>query len=415
MDNLTHSLAGLFLGEVFYQYSLRNKKEDRKTSEKEEGVSSRRLFLTSSIVANNFPDLDLLYSWILVKPLGYLLHHRGHTHTFITAIPQVLILIAVLFYLWPQARNALSRDRLLLKQVFMTSVVGISFHIFLDSLNSFGVHPFYPFDSNWYYGDLLFIVEPFLWVIFGVSAAITFNNQKYKIVLISLILGLCVLLTMALLISFYSLLALIVLACLLSLNFSPHDVQKAKRISLGLAAFCFMSFLGVQCYFSNQSYKEIKKLLWLAPTEKLIDVALTPQAANPFCWSFVSLVENNSTFYQLKRGYLSILPSLIPTESCRIFGVTETGQKQSSLIWLGSETFEKKKLQKLSDENCYFNAWLRFARMPSFNEWGATDLRYFSKETENFSSLNFDSYSQKECPQLVPGWGYPRQDLLGKN
>ena len=33
----------------------------------------------------------------------------------------------------------------------------------LDFTNSYGVHPFWPVDNRWYYGDAVFIVEPLLW------------------------------------------------------------------------------------------------------------------------------------------------------------------------------------------------------------------------------------------------------------
>ncbi|WP_370466973.1 metal-dependent hydrolase, partial [Salmonella enterica] len=36
-------------------------------------------------------------------------------------------------------------------------------HIALDFTNSYGVHPFWPFDNRWYYGDAVFIVEPLFW------------------------------------------------------------------------------------------------------------------------------------------------------------------------------------------------------------------------------------------------------------
>ena len=42
-------------------------------------------------------------------------------------------------------------------------------HIVADAWNSYGVHPFWPFDNHWYYGDAINIYEPWLWVILGVT------------------------------------------------------------------------------------------------------------------------------------------------------------------------------------------------------------------------------------------------------
>ena len=68
LDNLTHSLAGR---------RPRGGRAARPTSTR----TARRLFLATGVIASNLPDLDLVYTGIAPAPLGYLLHHRGHTHT----------------------------------------------------------------------------------------------------------------------------------------------------------------------------------------------------------------------------------------------------------------------------------------------------------------------------------------------
>jgi ribosomal protein L28 len=44
-----------------------------------------------SILANNAPDLDIVYIGITGGKLGYLLHHRGHTHTLVATLVLVPI------------------------------------------------------------------------------------------------------------------------------------------------------------------------------------------------------------------------------------------------------------------------------------------------------------------------------------
>src|SRR3954469_15804486 len=67
MENLTHSLIGATLAEIALPKSATK--------------TQRTLFYVSGILAANLPDADLLYTSITPAPLGYLLHHRGHTHT----------------------------------------------------------------------------------------------------------------------------------------------------------------------------------------------------------------------------------------------------------------------------------------------------------------------------------------------
>ena len=92
MDNMTHSLVGLALGELV----------DRALpapADPSRGRLRRRLLLATGLLASNFPDLDLVLTPLLPAPLGYLIHHRGHTHTLLYALPQVALLLALLWLL----------------------------------------------------------------------------------------------------------------------------------------------------------------------------------------------------------------------------------------------------------------------------------------------------------------------------
>src|SRR5690606_35988755 len=74
MDNLTHTLTGFFLS--------------RFVKPSEENQRFHRAILCACIVGSNFPDLDFIYTSISGHPkLGYLLHHRGHTHTLPLVLP----------------------------------------------------------------------------------------------------------------------------------------------------------------------------------------------------------------------------------------------------------------------------------------------------------------------------------------
>lgn len=71
MDNITHSLIGIAIAEEAVQYR-------RHRGENVSKVAQASMWLVS-LAANNLPDLDFFYSPITKGPLGYLLHHRGHT------------------------------------------------------------------------------------------------------------------------------------------------------------------------------------------------------------------------------------------------------------------------------------------------------------------------------------------------
>ena len=113
------------------------------------------------MLSNNIPDFDALYTWITTKPLGSLLHHRGHTHTLVLALP--LGLLSLLPVVGWARRRVWALTSLDWRWLVGLALAGGLLHIAFDSSNSYGVHPFWPFYDGWFYGDSIFIIEPFLW------------------------------------------------------------------------------------------------------------------------------------------------------------------------------------------------------------------------------------------------------------
>ena len=160
MDNLTHSIIGFGVGEVVHR-SLPDEADPRSQRVR------HRLLLVSCALASNFPDLDLFLGKLLPDPLGYLLHHRGHTHTALMALPQALLLAALLWLCWPSARVLLRASVPARWGLVVSIVAGLALHLLMDFTNSYGIHPWHPFDGRWLYGDMVFIVEPLFWVAIG--------------------------------------------------------------------------------------------------------------------------------------------------------------------------------------------------------------------------------------------------------
>ncbi len=174
MDNLTHSLVGAALADVAL----------RETP----GRAGRRLFLATGVIASNLPDIDLVYTGVSPAPLGYLLHHRGHTHTVAGLIAQALVIAAVC--LAPPLRRAI-RDAGA-GRFWALVAASLAFHLVLDSWNTYGVHPFWPLDARWYYGDAIFIFEPWLWLFLGMSAAANARSGLGRMAVAGVVAALCV-------------------------------------------------------------------------------------------------------------------------------------------------------------------------------------------------------------------------------
>jgi inner membrane protein len=55
------------------------------------------------------------------------------------------------------------------RPLFQVAAIGILTHPLLDYLNDYGIRPWLPFSDRRHYGDLLSIVDPWLWIIFGIA------------------------------------------------------------------------------------------------------------------------------------------------------------------------------------------------------------------------------------------------------
>lgn len=389
MDNLSHSLAGLAVGELV-QRSLAPEPDAEAQSVR------RRMLLFTCWAASNLPDLDLVLKGLLPAPLGYLLHHRGHTHTLLFAVPQALLLIALVWVLWPAARRLLGASASARKGVMVAAASGLVLHMAMDYLNSYGIHPFYPFDARWYYGDMLFILEPVFWVAFGVPLACMVKPRLLRVGLLALIVAILAWAGARAYLQWGSLLALIVAAGMLGWlqSRSGPDGRGALAAALCLAG----AFVAGQAHHSNLGKSIIAARI--EPGSRLLDTSLTGFPSNPWCWMFVSLERLDAAgAYRIRRGLL-MLP---PATSCPA-GFAERNAGANLTMPLAQ-------LRALAG-NCQGHAWLRFARMPLLTSRTASDARFPLEQGRNFTTLALDGIGTLPCPSGVPGWTPPRADLL---
>jgi inner membrane protein len=157
LDNLTHSLIGLVAGDAVAHGT-------RTRGGALSAGARRGLFVTLAVVGGNLPDADLIlpYSHGARDKLSYLLEHRGYTHTLIGCVLMALLMYACVEG-WARYKSLVltSRDQIAL---FGMALLGTMLHLFMDFMNSYGVHPFWPFNNEWVYGDSVFIIEPIYWI-----------------------------------------------------------------------------------------------------------------------------------------------------------------------------------------------------------------------------------------------------------
>jgi len=153
------------------------------------GFNRRTAYATvAAVLAAEAADLDIL--WGFAGPIEELKHHRGITHT-LWAAPVVAVVVTGVLWMvdrwWFQRRRKrraaeqeakiVPGERPFIRRelavrwgwVYAAAFVAALSHLILDWTNNYGVRPFFPFNANWYSGDLVFIVEPVLWGVFALA------------------------------------------------------------------------------------------------------------------------------------------------------------------------------------------------------------------------------------------------------
>ena len=407
MDNITHSIIGFGVGELVHR-SLPGEADD---------ISQRarhRLLLVSCALASNFPDLDLFLTGLLPDPLGYLLNHRGHTHTALLALPQALLLAALLWLCWPSARALLKASRPARLGLAASIAAGFALHLLMDYTNSYGLHPWYPFDGRWFFGDMVFIVEPLFWVALGAPLALIMRWRTARWLGFA---GLFAALMFFALKGYlgwpsFAALLLIGLACGAAQWRAGAGGRGGFLLALGVCA----GFVALQGAASHMGRERIDAALRQAdPSSRVLDVVMTAFPSQPLCWSYVSVESNEAAgSYRLRRGLASVAPEWLAPLACpAALGESRPAQALSaSVVQFGSMQGSLERLRALKHDNCQVDAWLRFGRAPLLDlaKEELSDYRFALTPRGNFTTLHI--VPAMACPAGVPGWGYPRRDLL---
>jgi inner membrane protein len=392
MDNLTHSLLGATLAHAFLP---------------REAAAARGAFLAIGVVAANLPDIDIAYTWITAEPLGDLLHHRGHTHTlggFVVlglALAAVAALVPAVRALAPPLRTRLA----------VLGIVALASHLVADSWNSYGTHPFWPFDSRWVYGDSVFIFEPWLWMLWGVVAATYAAKRWSRGLLVAALVALPVLLAIFGVVSFAAITLIGAVGAAFAWTCSRVAPRTGAAVALALSTAFVLGLAGLRFVARGQ----VEALLGPEVRGELVDVALSPEPADPRCWSVIAIERDEGRRqFTLHRGTLSLAPSSRAPADCalhrfmRLEAIPWSGQARLARAEPLRESLDR--LRYYARDDCRVAAWMQFGRAPFFTRDGIADLRYERHSTENFSAMKI--LEGGACPAHVTSWGKPREDLL---
>lgn len=155
MDNLCHTLVGAALGSA--------------------GLARRKPLATATLlIGANLPDVDAITYALSDGPTA-LAFRRGWTHGAL-AMAVLPVLLAAAMVGWDRSvRRRKRKDRApaLFAALLLPAFVAVLSHPLLDFFNTYGVRFLFPFSRRWFYGDTLFIVDPWVWIALALGIALS--------------------------------------------------------------------------------------------------------------------------------------------------------------------------------------------------------------------------------------------------
>ena len=151
MDNICHTLVGAALGQAGLKRAT-------------------PLAMATLLVGANLPDVDAVTYVFADAPTSFEFR-RGWTHGALAmaVLPLALAGAMTAWDRFVRRRRRPEKTPARFPALLLLAFVSVLSHPLLDFLNTYGVRFLYPFSRRWFYGDALFIVDPWVWIALAVG------------------------------------------------------------------------------------------------------------------------------------------------------------------------------------------------------------------------------------------------------
>lgn len=280
MDGLTHSLVGL-------------------TSAKAGLERLSPYTAAACILSANAPDIDVVSGffggrWVLLQ------HHRGITHSIVGTLVLGILIPSILFGVERVvARWRKQRPKIRYRGLLVASLIAAATHPLMDWTNNYGVRPLLPWDGRWFYGDLVFIVDPYLILVLGGAAFLLTSDRRWKVVIWSLV---ALIFTIIILrvspqraagvhgLSVARTIWLSGVAVVLFARSIGLEKRLGKPLAWGALSFVLV-YWGALAWAHRAAYHDAEvraNAIAVQRSERFVRAAAMPTAANPFQWECVA-------------------------------------------------------------------------------------------------------------------------------
>jgi len=326
------------------------------------------------VLAANAPDVDIV-TLIFGGRWTFLQQHRGISHSIVGTLV-LAILLPVLFWVVDSvmARTRRTVPRVKFKGLLLASILVAATHPLLDWTNNYGLRPFLPWSARWFYGDFVFVIDPFIWLVLGGAAfLLTAKTLRRRIVwsILAVLLSILVLIgspggEQTPHVSVLRILWVIGLIVIVSLYYR-ESARKGGRVPitalLMVLTYC-VTLAGIHWFALRQAESRAQTIA-SEHQENLIRVAAMPTVADPSMWLVV--METDRATYRFPWAVFKARaegdpmrfekPTAPATEI-----IARASQDPRAQIFLGFARFPA---MRISPEDCATQTLVQFA-----------DLRY---------------------------------------
>lgn len=374
MDPFTHTLVGL-------------------TAAKTGLERLSPLTTTVCVLAASSPDSDVVVGFVTDR-WTYLHHHRGITHSLVGVIALAFIVPALVWAaerVYARARRIQPRSRyrgLLVASLFVTAT-----HPVLDWTNNYGVRPLLPWSGRWFYGDLVFIVDPYLILIAGAAAFLGTRLSWPKMIGWGLFAAAFVVLSFIMSggrgpgfsgLTVARIVLLVGVISVIAIRLSGIVRGRERVVAAAALALIVLYWTGLafvhRVAYNNAS--SVARAAVAGNNERVARVAAMPTLANPLLWSCVA--ESDRAIYRffvrlgesgpqlLVDGYRNDSPDAIeryekPTGRAAELAQTAFQDRRAKILL----NFARFPLARPQDENCVNQTIVQIADL-RYTEPGAT-------------------------------------------
>ncbi|HEX9628861.1 MAG TPA: metal-dependent hydrolase [Pyrinomonadaceae bacterium] len=367
MDNLTHSLVGLAAAKA--------------------GLEKLSPGATAlCVLAANSPDADLVTliggRWL------YLQNHRGLTHSIVGTIALALALPLVFHGVaWLIAGLRKREPATRLRGLMIASIIVTASHPLLDWTNNYGVRLLLPWNSRWFYGDLVFIMDPVFWLVLGGAAFLVTSRTKNQIVTwcaIALVPSMLVFfgpagrggLANAMPLRVLWISALVLLVVLYKQQAGLRWGTRIPRVALVIIVFYVGSLFAMHA-LALRRLSTVASEITKATNEHPVALAAMPTLANPLRWLCIVETESSAYRFELALGAANARPAkIVRYQKPDAFSSPAVAQASADYRAQVFLEFARFPVAQLEDPNCTTQTLVQFA-----------DLRYTEPGSRGTFSL----------------------------